>query len=672
MRTTTCLRGVLVALGAAFALLPQSASADLTSDLCGKLVPGAESRRSEGRRIRVEIDTVEGRTAPVPHCYVHGTLNGDTRFRILLPQAWNRKLVFGLGGGYGGNEFANDAEVTQVVVAEGYAFAQSNEGRPAPVFGEDDTWRELHYTANHDTTLFAKEQIKRRYGRRPARTYLFGSSGGGWRSLALLERFPKDYDGAGMRNPAIEPRHLTYTFTVIDHFLPVIRAKLPQIIAARDRNETALPFLTPAEQAALDRIYAAGAARGSEFKFTQTADSSVTLGYAAFRLFDPTYFDDFWTTPGYAGYEGEVDAQVVEGVAGTVSTLGAPNAGGYVLSFSDASKALDPGAIKGWRLTVTSGALAGQSFHVASHTANQITIAGYGGALNGLAAGDAYTLSNRDFLAWQHYHEHIAQCEFPEYAGDCDGRVSRRPERPWRVQRAYARHSGELTGRIGKPVVSTAQALDHLVYPPIIARYFDKVRDVLGHKARRRLRVYWNENVTHGNPLPGEANRIVERDSSWHVAFQAMVRWVERGVPPPPDTVVTVTPGSVTFPATAAERRGIQPTVTARANNQARIVVPAGSLVHLDGLAASPVRRIARYDWDFEGDSRYDCSSDVGSGLPACGAAFTPGREVSTPAAFIYLNRGTYTATVRVHDDADNPGPFDGVENLSRVVVVVE
>jgi hypothetical protein len=71
-----------------------------------------------------------------------------------------------LGGGYGGNEFANDAEVALPVVTEGYAFAETNEGRPAPVFDQGDTWQELHFIRNHQMTMFAKGKITQRYGKR--------------------------------------------------------------------------------------------------------------------------------------------------------------------------------------------------------------------------------------------------------------------------------------------------------------------------------------------------------------------------------------------------------------------------------------------------------------------------------------------------------------------------
>ncbi|HZA52004.1 MAG TPA: tannase/feruloyl esterase family alpha/beta hydrolase, partial [Myxococcaceae bacterium] len=174
-------------------MLPAAALADLTADLCGKLATGLESVHSEGVRTSFHIDTVEGRATPVPHCYVAGWLARDTRFRILLPtpSAWNGKLVFGLGGGYGGSVDANNDGVTLPVVSEGYAFAQSDEGREAPVFDARDTWQELHYVRNHQTAMFAKGRVQQRYGRLPSRTYLFGSSGGGWRSLSQLERYPE-------------------------------------------------------------------------------------------------------------------------------------------------------------------------------------------------------------------------------------------------------------------------------------------------------------------------------------------------------------------------------------------------------------------------------------------------------------------------------------------------
>jgi hypothetical protein len=281
------------------------------------------------------FDTVEERLTPVPHCYLHGTLDTDRSFRIQLPSAWNGKFVLGMGGGWGGDEFSAASTIGDIVLGEGYAYAESNQGRPTPVFDEDDTWRELHFVANHQLTQFAERIIRRHYGSAPSRKYLFGSSGGGWRALAQLERYPGVYDGAGIRNPAIEPRNLTYTFSVFDKYFRTIQPRLAAIIAARDLKEDPPEVLTPEEATALDELYAAGLTRGGEFNWPATDASTIGLGYPVFRLFDPTYLEDFWTTPGYAGHDGDLAGQTIDGLVGTVSSVGVPNSGGYVLSFSD-------------------------------------------------------------------------------------------------------------------------------------------------------------------------------------------------------------------------------------------------------------------------------------------------------------------------------------------------
>lgn len=659
---------------AAVAVLPVGpAAADLTADLCGKLAKRVEHVSGEGVRTSFAIDTIEGRLAPVAHCFIHGTLGGDARFRIQLPAAWNGKYVLGMGGGWGGNEQSAASTIGNIVIAEGYAYAESNQGRPAPVFDQADTWQELHTIRNHQLTRFAKGKIVQRYGRAPSRSYLFGSSGGGWRSLSQLERYPQTYDGAGIRNPAIEPRNLVFTYSVFDRNFSQILPRLGAIVAARDLREDPIAVLTPAEAAALNRIYDAGLSRGGEFHWLATDNATVGLAFPVYRLFDPTYLQDFWTVPGYAGHDGEVDGEIVDGITGGVTAVGAPNAEGQIFNFTDSSKAFAANRVKGYRVTFTSGALSGVSFHVASNSATQLNVTGFERPLNGVATGDTYTLSNRDWLAWIHYHRHIVQCEFPEYANFCAGMTPLHVQRPPAVQQAYTRQGATLTGRIHAPVVTANQDLDHLVWPPIIHRYFEQVRAALGPRAGDMLRVYWNENHIHGNPAPNQINRIVERDSSWHLAFQLMVRWVEDGVPPPPDTVVSITPGHVVFPATAAERLGLQPTVGATANGATAVTVPAGSTVSFQGRAASPIGRIAKYEWDFQGNNSYDCDSDPGTPLPDCGGGpLAPAPEVATPATHVYTTPGTYLATVRVHDDTDNPGPFDGIENLARVIVVVE
>jgi hypothetical protein len=660
---------IAAALSAAAALGPAPAWADLTTDLCGQVSSRGGTITSEGVKTSFQIDTVEGRATPVPHCFIHGTVAEDSAFLVQLPAAWNGKYVLQMGGGVGGSEVAG----TLFLLLQGYAHASSNQGRPAPVFEQADTWQELHLIRNHQLSQFVKGLIAQRYGSGPSRSYLYGSSGGAWRSLSQMERYPEAYDGAGIRNPVIDPRHIIFARSVVELYQPIIQAKMPAIIRARDLGEDPYALLTPEESEALTHIYAAYGTQGSEWAWSKLDTVSVTTG-TAFQLFDKWYLDDFWTTQGYGGYEGEVDHLIVDGLTGAVAAVGAPNAAGWVLSFTDPSAAYAADQLRGWRITFTSGALAGEFRRIGANTATgQITIDATFGGLNGIAPGDAYVLSNRDLLAWQRYHRHIVfDCDDTQTQRFCRDGEPLYVQRPDQVKQAYTQHKAHLTGNLRKPVVVVAQGWDHMEPITMTQDYYDRVKRVLGSRARSLFRGYWNERTIHANPSASEINRITERDSSWHLVFQLMTRWVEEGIEPPAETVVSIRPGVIEFPATAAERKGLQPAVTATANGSTKIVVPLGTTVLLDGVAGSPIGRISKYEWDFQGNNSYDCDSDPSTALPTCAPGFTPAAEVRTPAAFTYATPGTYLPTVRVHDDTDNPGPEDGLENLARVVVVVE
>jgi predicted esterase len=224
-----------------------------------------------------ELDTVESRTTPVPHCFLHGTLGDDRDFRILLPVDWNGKYVFGLAGGLGGSENVLVSEGDARFLPAGYAYAESNQGRRGTVFEADDTFIELNLVANLQTTQYALQKVEELYGAPARRKYLHGFSGGARRGLALLEQYPGLYDGANLGSPPAEQSR--WTHSVFDRFYPVILPKVNQIVAARDRNEDPMVTagLSAAEKDALQQLYDAGVARGTEYNlFGQDGPKSHT------------------------------------------------------------------------------------------------------------------------------------------------------------------------------------------------------------------------------------------------------------------------------------------------------------------------------------------------------------------------------------------------------------
>jgi hypothetical protein len=157
-------------------------------------------------------------------------------------------------------------------------------------------------------------------------------------------------------------------------------------------------------------------------------------------------------------------------------------------------------------------------------------------------------------------------------------------------------------------------------------------------------------------------------DATWHLAFQLMTKWVEEGIAPPPDTVVSITPGKIVFPPTAHERKGIQPTVS---NLTVSGTLKVNTPVYFNGVAESPIANIAKYEWDFDSNNSYDYA--VTSLSSNCGVGpLTLAKAVKIPATHVYTAPGTYWATVRVTDDTVNPPGFiSGIQNLGHVVVIV-
>src|SRR5207248_5612143 len=116
--------------------------------------------------------------------------------------------------------------------------------------------------------------------------------------------------------------------------------------------------LTAAEADALTKLYNVGAPAGAEWGWSQTDPATIGLAFRKFTKAgdDPTYFDDFWTKPGYEGTTGEANAQLVQGLSGTVSAVGAPDAEGRIFSFGS-SPGFPAGTLKGYNVRFTSGAL---------------------------------------------------------------------------------------------------------------------------------------------------------------------------------------------------------------------------------------------------------------------------------------------------------------------------
>jgi hypothetical protein len=159
---------------------------------------------------------------------------------------------------------------------------------------------------------------------------------------------------------------------------------------------------------------------------------------------------------------------------------------------------------------------------------------------------------------------------------------------------------------------------------------------------------------------------VVAYSGTVQYALRELSAWVEQGIVPPPTTQYRVRDGQVQVPASASERKGIQPVVHLKVNGGERAEVAVGEAVTFTAQIEVPPApgKVVSAKWDFEG---------VGTYPDAAGLRDMTSETVDVTAAHVFSEPGTYFPALRVASQREcNPStPFARSLNLSRVRVVV-
>lgn len=160
------------------------------------------------------------KTPPLPaHCEITGILQERTgqdgqpyaiRFRMRLPDQWNRRFLFQGGGGTNGdigNAIGPMPNGGAPALTQGYSIVSQDSGHSNDVnndparggvvsFGFDAEARRNYGHASLKATYDAARAIlKRRYDAAPAKSYFAGCSKGGQEGMAFAQRYPDAFDG---------------------------------------------------------------------------------------------------------------------------------------------------------------------------------------------------------------------------------------------------------------------------------------------------------------------------------------------------------------------------------------------------------------------------------------------------------------------------------------------
>ena len=199
------------------------------------------------------------RAAALPFCRVEATITpapaAEIKSEVWLPAAdkWNKNFTSqgagGAAGTIGRTGLADGA-------SHGYAASASDAGSHTDAllsmsFGRNPEWRaNFAYRGVHLTAVAAKALIQSYYGSKPKAAVFYGCSGGGYEAMSLIQRYPDDYNGVLVGDPALHWEKIglwqgsAYVATHRDPAAQIPESKLPIIYKAAMAKCDALDGVT--------------------------------------------------------------------------------------------------------------------------------------------------------------------------------------------------------------------------------------------------------------------------------------------------------------------------------------------------------------------------------------------------------------------------------------------
>jgi hypothetical protein len=623
----------------------------------------------------IDVDEQRATTDPAKNVtgsyrYVHvGFTDTNTRFAFYYP----------VSAEYQGRFFEStyptvsvegaDPSLIAFAISNGaYVVSSNNDGGVAAAQATGG------YRANAASAKVSRMVAARLYGEdAPIRGYIFGASGGSLQTIGAAENTVGIWDGA-LPIVSAPPNAIPSFQSVQVLALRVLHDKLPDIVDAVEPGGSGDPYATlnAEERAILQEATKLGFPLGGWWQW-QTMKSAFGVTVPAVKGVDPGYVSDFWSLPGYAGFDDPTLTPLRTQLDTSIAT-----AGGDAVTLQDTPT----GYLAYADLVISSGAAAGNTLSGVSIEGNTVTFPRDAdpAVIEALGPGDEVRVDNSLWIALQYYQRH--QVPSPDQYGWNQYRDTNGDpiylQRPVLVGEIITQvFGGKPSGRFNGKMIMLAAMLDVQAFPWGADWHLKQARAVLGDKLDETFRLWFVDNADHEPPATtaGYAHNVLYQP----VVEQALLdldAWIADGVSPPTSSGYTVTDDNqVELAETVAERGGIQPLVTLAvaaadecdlAAQDVRADVGVGDPVSFSMAAAMPsgAGRIVRVEWDFESTGMYPEESEFGG----------PGEDVQLCVTHAYDEPGTHFAVVRV--TAQRQGNADAgytlIQNLARVRIVVD
>lgn len=555
-----------------------------------------------------------------------------------------------------------------------------------------------HWRHSAAATKIAEDIVRKMYGTiGKFYGYYWGCSGGGQMAQAAAEGQTGVWDGVIVICPATRgnPAH---AFQWTGHFaLALSEEKRARLMSLRmvgngvnasdgltEAEKTELyAGLNPEEKSVLNELLASGYPLNELNSFLFL---SPIVGTNEIFYLDPSYEDDFWSKPGYAGSDppSYLSAAKMDGFA-TITAVNQDSSGAvtsvqldpatippvpaasaspigingqrfYVYAPDGRTRVVDPGS-QSEAYGALSGALDRKSGLLKLSGANSPVL------LGALTAGGKIRVTNRFLLAAYFYPRHTVVPRYFQYDQyrNADG-TPKYPQRPFSVADLSTMRSGAgvlSLGNIKTKVMLFQNLSDFLAFPSWVAGYANAIEQNLGKaKADQMLRTYYQERGGHtnGGIVGGVFNQ----------ALIDMMAWAEKGVAPKPSSnwAFELPLTQVILSPDAAVRKGLQPVVNVTVNGSDRATVSVNQPVSLVASLEMPpsTGRIVQYDWT------YGAATDA-TVLPK------PMQKVNVTRTVSFTAPGNYVIRLTANGQRDglvDPDNQTLAQNYKEVRVIVD
>ena len=673
------------------------------------------SKDEQFRRPYIDVD--EWRKEPVVHHYIHGGFDGTlTRFCFYYPKKEDYTgRFFQPVSPFVGDEKESQSQSgaeskIAMAITHGAYLVESNLG--GIVNGGDDPT--LMYRACAACAEYSRTLAREYYGEHRPYGYVYGGSGGGFKTISCVESTEGIWDGAV---PFVigSTVSMPNVFTVRAHAMRILRDKMDEIKDALEPGGgNPYECLNEEEQAALKEAELMGFPMKTWCVWDTIGEGALPVLTPAAMMIDPTYVKDFWEKPGYLGSDPEGSAardrivfetrieeilhpeEKVSTIADTIdegNAYGVDEAWKHLLaqgqkvpvfrleSFPQAPEGHSFYST-GLKVRFVSGALEGETFEAICLSDNCITVnpgmdqRDMEEVLSAASAGDTVVLDNSDYIALQTFHRH--QVPGPEFHPwdqfrDESGEPIY-PQRPVQVGPIIAM-GGAGSIQKGTPhckIIVLESLMDESAFPWQADWYRSEVIKNMapGTNGEEVMRLWYMENCMHtdceeGNG--GDHQHIVSYSGALTQALLDLSDWVERGIVPASSTGYEMDCGSVLVAEHAAERKGIQPVVSMTVDGFDKKVIRPGESVTFDVTVELPAGSgdVEKMLWDFEGTDAF------GQGGSIDGVS-EDGSVVTISNTHVFETPGTYFPVVKIACNRSKGDIFTSIYNQDRVRVVVE